>query len=157
MPADTITTDAVYVLDDDPSMRKSVGRLLASAGFQFRTFSDPDRLLASVVEQAVPVVILDVWMEKMTGLEVQSKLSHLSPRTRVIIMTGRNDPGVRQTAMDLGAAAFFVKPFDDEEFVQAVRASLAAVAERPIVGPKSDGTRRHVSLISLRKRKEKEI
>ena len=126
MPAETITSKAVYVLDDDPSVLKSIGRLLASAGFQFRTFSDPGSLLASVEGHTVPVVILDVWMDKMTGLEVQSKLSHLSPQTRVIIMTGRNDIGVRQTALELGASAFFVKPFDDEEFVHAVRTSLAS-------------------------------
>ncbi|HET7511859.1 MAG TPA: response regulator [Chthoniobacterales bacterium] len=126
MSAETMCAESIYVLDDDPSVLKSLARLLAAAGFQFRTFSEPDNLLASIEGRSVPVVILDVWMEKMTGLEVQSKLSHLSPRTRVIVMTGRNDPGVRRTAMDRGAFAFFVKPFDDEEFVAAIRASLAA-------------------------------
>ena len=126
MSAETITTEGVYVLDDDPSVLKSIGRLLASEGFQFRAFSDPESLLACVAGHPVPVVVLDVWMERMIGLEVQLKLSHLSPRTRVIIMTGRNDPGVKQTAMDLGAAAFLVKPFDDEEFVSVLRSSLAA-------------------------------
>ena len=126
MPAETTTAKSVYVLDDDPSVLKAIARLLASEGFQFRTFSDPDSLLASLEGDTVPVVILDVWMDKMTGLEVQSKLSYLSPQTRVIIMTARNDLGVRQTAMDMGATAFFVKPFDDEEFVHAVRTSLSS-------------------------------
>jgi len=126
MPAETITSELIYVLDDEPSVLKSIGRLLASEGFQFRTFSDPGSLLASLEGHTVPVVIMDVWMDKITGLEIQAKLSHLSPQTRVIIMTARNDHGVRQTALDLGATAFFVKPFDDEEFIRAVRASLAA-------------------------------
>jgi FixJ family two-component response regulator len=125
MSAETLSGEGIYVLDDDPSVLKSIGRLLTSEGFQFRAFSDPESLLACVAEQPVPVVVLDVWMEKMTGLEVQLKLSHLSPGTRVIIITGRNDPGVRQTAVGLGAAAFLVKPFDDEEFVSVLRASLA--------------------------------
>ena len=124
MSVETITGEAIYVLDDDPSVLKSIGRLLASEGFRFRAFSDPESLLASISGHPVPVVVLDVWMEKMTGLEVQLKLSHLSPATRVIIMTGRTDPGVRQTAMGMGAAAFLVKPFDDEEFVTVLRASL---------------------------------
>ena len=126
MPAKTMTNQAVYVLDDDPSVLKSIARLLASAGFRFRTFSDPGSLLANLEGHDVPVVILDVWMANMTGLEVQSKLSYLSPQTRVIIMTARNDHGVRQTAMEMGASAFFVKPFDDEEFVHAVRSSLTS-------------------------------
>jgi len=128
MPGETITTEAIYVLDDDPSVLRSISRLLASEGLKFRTFSDPKSLLSSIEVQPVPVVILDIWMEKITGLEVQSKLSRLSPRTRVIIMTGRSDVGVQQTAMELGAAAYFTKPFDDLEFMHAVRASLAAAA-----------------------------
>ncbi len=128
MPGETITTEAIYVLDDDPSVLRSISRLLASEGLTFRTFSDPKSLLSSIEVQPVPVVILDIWMEKITGLEVQSKLSRLSPRTRVIIMTGRSDVGVEQTAMELGAAAYFTKPFDDQEFMHAVRASLAAAA-----------------------------
>jgi two-component system response regulator HydG len=128
MPGETITTEAIYVLDDDPSVLRSISRLLASEGLTFRTFSDPTSLLSSIEVQPVPVVILDIWMEKITGLEVQSKLSRLSPRTRVIIMTGRSDIGVEQTAMELGAAAYFTKPFDDQEFMHAVRASLAACA-----------------------------
>jgi len=128
MPGETNTTEAIYVLDDDASVLRSISRLLASEGLKFRTFSDPKSLLASIEAQPVPVVILDIWMEKITGLEVQSKLSRLSPRTRVIIMTGRSDVGVQQTAMELGAAAYFTKPFDDQEFMHAVRASLAAGA-----------------------------
>jgi two-component system response regulator FixJ len=66
-------------------------------------------------------------MEQMTGLEVQAKLSRLSPATRVIVITGRKDPAVEQTAMQSGAVAFFGKPFDDEEFLVAVRRALSSV------------------------------
>ena len=126
MPGERTTNETVYVLDDDASVRRSIGRLLASEGLQFRTFSDPKSLLSAVAEQPVPIVILDIWMEKITGLEVQSKLLRLSPRTRVIIMTGRSDVGVQKTAMELGAAAYFTKPFDDQEFMRAVKSLLAA-------------------------------
>ena len=119
------TTDPVYVVDDDPSVLRSIGRLLNSEGVEVRTFNDPNRFLESVETESVPVVVLDVWMENMTGLEVQSKLLRQSPRTRVIIMTGRNDPGVRQTALKMGASAYLVKPFGDHEFINAVRAALS--------------------------------
>lgn len=128
MPNERTTSETVYVLDDDASVRRSIGRLLASEGLKFHTFSDPESLLASIEVQPVPVVILDIWMEKITGLEVQAKLSRLSPGTRVIIVTGRSDVGVQQTAMKLGAAAYFTKPFDDQEFMHTVRTLLAAGA-----------------------------
>ena len=63
----------------------------------------------------------------MSGLEVQSRLRELSPSTRVIIFTGQDDPLIRSTALIAGATAFFTKPFDDEEFLVAVRMALAAV------------------------------
>jgi len=73
----------------------------------------------------VPVVILDIWMEEMSGLELQAHLSELSPATRVIIITGRDDPAAKLTALQLGVAAFLTKPFDDAQFINAVRSALA--------------------------------
>jgi two-component system response regulator YesN len=66
-------------------------------------------------------------MEQMTGLEVQARLSQMSPATRVIVMTGRKDPAAEQTALQFGAVAFFVKPFDDEEFLAAVHRAMPGV------------------------------
>ena len=128
MTNETATKEIVCLVDDDLSVLKSIGRLLASDGLTVRAFSQPEAFLAHVKDQAVPVVILDIWMEQMTGLEVQARVAKLSPHTRVIIMTGRQDPGARETALELGATAFFVKPFDNEEFLTAVRSALSAPA-----------------------------
>ena len=118
----------VCLVDDDPAVIKSVGRLLTSDGFGVRAFSEPSNFLAYVAEHQVPLVILDVWMEEMSGLEVQAKLSKLSPRTQVIVITGRKDPAVEKVAAQFGASSFFIKPFDDEEFLQAIRSALAVDA-----------------------------
>src|SRR5262249_9240474 len=126
MSVESHRSTAVYVLDDDPSVLKSIGRLLVSEGFQCHTFDDPDIFLNSVKANAIPVVILDVWMEGITGLEVQSKLQRVSPRTRVIIMTGRSDGGVRKTAMKMGASAFLIKPFGDLELISAIEIAMTA-------------------------------
>src|SRR4030095_16410797 len=109
----------------DESVFICVVRLLASDGLGVRSFNDPESFLAHVKIHSVPLVILDIWMEKMTGLEVQTKLAKLSPGTRVIIMTGRKDPGAKQTAMEFGATAFFTKPFDEDEFLGAVHRALS--------------------------------
>jgi two-component system response regulator FixJ len=125
-PSAIATSEVVCLVDDDPAVLTSIRRLLASERLAVRTFEDPTAFLQHVEQQFVPVAVLDVWMERMTGLELQAKLAKNSPRTRVIVMTGRKDPAVEQTARDYGAAAFFTKPFDDEEFLTAVRRALAS-------------------------------
>ncbi|HEY2798992.1 MAG TPA: response regulator [Chthoniobacterales bacterium] len=116
----------VCLVDDDPAILKSIGRLLASNGIDVKTFNDPKNFLVHVGEHRVELVILDIWMNGMNGLEVQAKLSRLSPQTRVILITGRKDPAVEKTARQFGAAAFFTKPFDDVEFLDAVSAALGS-------------------------------
>ena len=74
------------------SVLKSIGRLLASDGFSVRAFNKPKDFLAHVQAHSVPVVVLDILMDEMSGLDVQAQLRDLSPRTRVIIITGREDP-----------------------------------------------------------------
>jgi two-component system response regulator FixJ len=125
-PNETAAAEIVCLVDDDEGVLKSICRLLASDGVAVRAFNEPESFLTHVKTHLVPVAVLDIWMEQMTGLEVQAKLSKLSPRTRVIVMTGRKDPADEQTAMQLGATAFFIKPFDDEEFLSAVRSALSS-------------------------------
>jgi FixJ family two-component response regulator len=120
-----LITDVICLLDDDPSVLKAVGRLLSSAGWQAQQFSDPDKFLEYAKIHRTPVAVIDVWMPLMNGLEVQSRLKELSPSTRVIIFTGKDDPLVRSTALNAGASAFLTKPFDDEELLTAVRLALA--------------------------------
>lgn len=114
------------LLDDDPSVLKGLGRLFASADLQAETFSDPEEFLRHVRTHRPAVVLVDVHMPKMSGLEVQSQLRRISPSTRVIIFTGKDDHLVCSTALNAGASAFLTKPFDDEELLTAVRLALAS-------------------------------
>jgi FixJ family two-component response regulator len=124
MSQETAAAEIVCLVDDDAAVLTSIGRLLASDGLLFRSFREPRAFLEHVQANAVPLVVLDIWMEQMTGLEVQAKLARLSPTTRVIVMTGRRDPAAEETAMQFGASAFFLKPFDDEEFLTTVHRLL---------------------------------
>jgi FixJ family two-component response regulator len=119
-------SDVICLLDDDPSVLKAVSRLLSSAGWHVEQFSDPEKFLEYAKIHRSPVAVMDIWMPLMSGLEVQSRLRELSPSTRVIIFTGKEDPLVRSTALNAGATAFLTKPFDDEELLTAVRLALAA-------------------------------
>jgi len=115
------------LLDDDPSVLKGLGRLFSSVGLHAGTFSDPQKFLDYVRVHRPTVALVDVCMPQMSGLEVQSRLRELSPSTRIIIFTGKDDPRVRSTALNAGASAFLSKPFDDEELLTAVRLALAFV------------------------------
>ena len=116
------------LLDDDPSVLKGLGRLFASADLQAATFGDPEEFLRYASTHRPEVALIDVHMPQMNGLEVQSQLRRISPSTRVIIFTGKDDPLVRSTAMGAGALAFLTKPFDDEALLTAVRLALAPAA-----------------------------
>ena len=116
----------VVLLDDDPSVLKSVGRLLSSVDLHAELFSDPEKFLRYVRTHRPAVALIDVCMPQMSGLEVQSQLRTISPSTRAIIFTGKEDPLVRSTALEAGASAFFTKPFDDEELLSCVRLALAS-------------------------------
>jgi len=116
----------VCLLDDDPSVLKGLGRLFSSADLDAKAFSDPEEFLRYAQTHRPAVALIDVCMPLMNGLEVQSRLGNISPSTRVIIFTGKDDPLVRSTALNAGASAFLTKPFDDEELLTAVRLALAS-------------------------------
>ena len=124
-PIEKSTPEIVCLVDDDSAVLRSIGRLLASDGFSARSFDKPKDFLAHVHTNAVPVVVLDLLMGEMNGLEVQAQIAALSPSTRVIVITGREDAKMKEAALRAGAIAFFSKPFDDGEFLGAVRGALA--------------------------------
>lgn len=122
--AKSLSPEVVCLVDDDPSVRKSVGRLLESAGYKVDTFSDPKPFLQHLANHPVRVAVLDIWMESMTGMELLAHLCAKSPQTRVIFITGHEDPAAQATVMHAGAFGFLIKPFDDDEFLTLVDQAL---------------------------------
>jgi len=114
----------ICLVDDDPSVRKALSRLLESAGIGVCAFATGEDFLSYAVSHSVSVVVLDIWMHQMNGLEVLVHLCSLSPRTRIIIITGREDLAVRSIAAQIGAAGFLLKPFEDAEFLDRVQYAL---------------------------------
>ena len=99
-----------------------------SDGLLALSFEDAEDLLAHACSHAVPLAVLDVWMPETSGLEVHVRLKEVSPGTRVIVMTARETPAIRAAALDGGAFAFVLKPFDDEAFLSLVRQALRCAA-----------------------------
>ena len=123
--SEPVDTNEVCLLDDDVSVLNSMRFLLLAEGFKVRAFSNPEEFLAYASSNHVAVLVTDVWMDRVTGLEVQARLCAISPRTKVIVITAREDAAARATATAIGPVAFFIKPFDDEKFISTVRAALA--------------------------------
>jgi FixJ family two-component response regulator len=127
--ANGFSNEIVCLVDDDPSIRKSVARLLESAGFKVQAFSEPAPFLKYLADNLVTVVVLDIWMEPMTGLELMAELCSKSPSTRVIFITGHEDPAAEATVRAAGAFGFLIKPFDADVFLNMVgRAFVSAGA-----------------------------
>jgi FixJ family two-component response regulator len=124
-PLSASACTSIWLLDDDASMLRALGRLLKSAGFSVEKFNDPAAFLSRLEQARCQVAVLDVWMPVMNGLEVQACLSQDSPETRIIFISGRDDPSVRQAALDAGAVGFLAKPFEDEALVRLIQKAVA--------------------------------
>ena len=124
--ANHVNGAAICLVDDDPSVLRATGRLLASAGCEVRLFTDPNAFLSYAKAEQPRLAILDMLMPLMHGLEVQRRLHDVSPATRVIILTSKDEPAVRSQAIEGGAAGFFLKPVNGEEFLSGIDAVLAS-------------------------------
>jgi FixJ family two-component response regulator len=116
----------ICVLDDDPSMLRAIDRLLSSAGLEAQLFSEPLGFLTYAKCRSVAVAVIDLWMPAVSGLQVKKELQAISPKTRVIIITANDDDSARNQAMQGGTSAFFIKPFDDYDFLAAVYQAMAS-------------------------------
>ena len=118
-------TSTVCLLDDDSSVLKATSRLLASSGWKVESFSDPIAFLRYAQTHHPQVAVIDIMMPGMNGLEVQTRLRSISPLTRVIVLTSKDDPLVRSKAMEAGASAFFLKIVDRHEFLGGIEAACS--------------------------------
>lgn len=116
--------DAVYIVDDDAAVRRSLGRLLDSAGFISRSFETPLEFLDAASILARGCVLLDVRMDVMSGLEVQAALNRMNCTLPVVVMTGQGDVPTAVRAMRAGAVDFLEKPFDDDVLLEAIERAL---------------------------------
>ena len=125
----SLASESICVIDDDASVRNSIEQLLDSDGLKAQSFEDPEDFLAYAGSHAVPLAVLDVWMRKTSGLEVQARLNLVSPGTKVIVVTAQELPGIRTAALKGGAFAFLLKPFDDDAFLSLVRQAIHSARE----------------------------
>jgi len=120
----------LFVVDDDYSVRSALKRLLKALGFNVKTFKSAEEFLDSGLAQCPDLLILDVRMTGMTGLELQRTLIEQGSDIPVIFVTAYDDMNARRVAMEAGAVAFVQKPFDEEILVDAIQRGLGRQPQR---------------------------
>jgi FixJ family two-component response regulator len=114
----------VYVVDDDPSMRRALEGLLASVGHEVRLFASAPEFMQAVRKDAPGCLLLDVRLPGMSGLAFQQELTKAGVALPIIFVTGHGDVPMTVRAMKAGAVEFLTKPFDDQVLLDAVHAAL---------------------------------
>jgi FixJ family two-component response regulator len=115
----------IFVVDDDPSVRRGLERLLRSAGYRAETFASAREFLQRADPAAGACLVLDVRMPGQGGLELSEVLAAGNHPIPVIFITGHGDIPMAVRAIKAGAVDFLTKPFDDETLLEAVRQALA--------------------------------
>ncbi len=110
----------VFVIDDDPSVRKSLSRLLRSVEHAVETFSSAEAFLAREHFDGIGCIILDVQMPGLSGMDLQVELSKAEYSMPIVFITGHGDIPMSVEAMRKGAVHFLTKPFDDGELLRAI-------------------------------------
>jgi FixJ family two-component response regulator len=114
----------VAIVDDEESVRKALQRLMSSAGIAVETFASGAEFLDSLKRQRPACVVLDLHMPGISGFEVQSRLAQANDKLPLIFITGNHTEETRQRVTRAGAAAYLVKPVDDELLLAALTAAI---------------------------------
>jgi DNA-binding NtrC family response regulator len=121
----------LLVIDDEDAFRETVGKLLTHRGFDVSTSSDGAQGIRAVLRGGIEVVILDVKMAGLDGIETLRELKRIQPDLEVIILTGHLLKSTEQEGLKLGAFAYLTKPCTVPDMVQTIVAALDARAQRP--------------------------
>jgi two-component system response regulator FixJ len=117
----------VHLVDDDDSVRRSVGFMLKTSGHQVESYSSGAELLKQAKALDAGCILLDIRMPGMDGLEVQETLRQQGVTLPVIIMTGHGDVPLSVRAMKAGAIDFIEKPFEKQVLLAALEAGFDAL------------------------------
>jgi FixJ family two-component response regulator len=112
----------IAIIDDNESMQESLGDLIESGGFEARCFGSAEAFLESDSHGRAACLIVDIFMPRMSGLELQSKLKQEKWNVPIIFVTAYDDDEVRAQAMQEGAVAFLAKPFGHQLLLKTLRA-----------------------------------
>lgn len=118
------TTPVVFVVDDDPSLRRAIKRLVESVGSQVELFGSAEEFLQAKRPDAPSCLVLDIRLPKISGLEFQRQLTNAGIHIPIIFITAHGDIRMTVRAMKAGAVEFLPKPFRDQDLLDAIQQAL---------------------------------
>jgi DNA-binding response OmpR family regulator len=121
-----ITPERILIVDDDQSICLTLSLALSELGFEIETASSGEKALAAIEHRNFGIVLLDIWMPGIDGMEVLRRVKLIAPQIRVIMMTAHGGIESAVEAMRLGAVDFIQKPFTPPE----IRELVGAVIQR---------------------------
>lgn len=119
----------VAVVDDERSICTALQRLIRSAQMEVKTYPSGEEFLEDVDRLKPDCVVLDLHMPRVNGFEVQSRLAQHANPPPVIVITGHDTTEARARALKNGAAAYLLKPVDDQMLLDAINAAIAHAAK----------------------------
>ena len=140
----------VFVVDDDPSVRRSVTRLLESSGYGVEAFGSAREFLARAPHPGPSCLVLDVRMPGLTGLELQERLVAGGRRMSIVFVTGHVDVPQSVKAMKVGAVDLLTKPVDANDLLAAVRRCVAKSAQDVSAEARVTEVQQRVKLLTSR-------
>jgi FixJ family two-component response regulator len=114
----------VFVVDDDPSVRRAIKRLIGSEGLQVELFGSAQEFLKSSRQDAPSCLVLDIKLPGISGLDFQPQLAAAGIRIPIIFITAHGDIPMTVRAMKAGAVEFLTKPFRDRDLLDAIQIAL---------------------------------
>jgi FixJ family two-component response regulator len=114
----------VFVVDDDVSVREALGRLLRVVGFNVETFASAQDFLAHRRANVPSCLVLDVRLPGLSGLELQKRIAEANREIPIVFITGHGDVPTSVRAMKAGAVEFLVKPFSDQDLLDAIQQAI---------------------------------
>ena len=147
----------VFVVDDDESLRRSLDRLLRAAGYMVQAFSSAAAFLQHPPPDCSSCLLLDIRMPELTGLDLQQTVNQERPDSAVILMTGFADMESCILGMKAGAAEFLLKPFDDDQLLEAVSTALVKSEEIRQLRAEYHELRQRFDLLTPRERQVFEL
>src|SRR5882762_10244371 len=120
----TEASSVVLVVDDDPSVRRAIKRLVESVGLQVELFGSAQEFLRSERPNAPSCLVLDIRLPGISGLDFQRELADANIYTPIIFITAHGDIPMTVRAMKAGAVEFLTKPFRDQDLLDAIQQGL---------------------------------
>ena len=140
----------IHVVDDDPSFRNAIGRLLRASGYQVALYELGDQFLQNPPGANPGCILLDIRMSGLSGLELQDRLSRLNTILPIVFLTGHGDIATSVKTIKAGAEDFLTKPVSKETLLEAVERALRRYAEMREQYDQLSGLRLRVSALTPR-------